>query len=162
VVAGRQIPDLCRRPPRAGRDGGETKLTSSAGRSDGPEFTPDGKHIYYNSTRTADPTKAGPTMQLWRMSPDGSNPEQVTNDEFNNWFPHISPDGKLIAFISFPKDVAPEDHPYYRECYLRLMPVAGGPAKVIAYIYGGQGTINVPSWAPDSKKLAFVTNSDIP
>ena len=98
-------------------------------------------------------------MQLWRMKPDGRDQEAVTNDEFNNWFPHISTDGKWIAFVSFSKDVDPADHPYYRQVYLRLMPVAGGPAKVIAYVYGGQGTMNVPSWSPDSKHLAFVSNT---
>src|SRR5204863_579465 len=99
-------------------DGGEeVRLTSSAGRSDGPEFSPDGKYIYYNSTRSG-------TMQLWRMKPDGSGHEQITDDVFNNWFPHLSPDGKWIAFISFPREVAPEDHPYYKHCYLRLMPAA--------------------------------------
>lgn len=84
----------------------------------------------------------------------------ATNDEFNNWFPHISPDGKWIAFLSFTKDVAPADHPYYKHVTLRLMPIGGGTPKVIAYVYGGQGTINVPSWSPDSRKLAFVSNSD--
>ncbi len=100
-------------------------------------------------------------MQIWRMQPDGSNQEQVTSDEFNNWFPHISPDGQWIAFISFPKDIDPNDHPYYKRVYLRLMPAAGGPAKVIAYVYGGQGTINVPSWSPDSRMVAFVSNTDV-
>ncbi len=132
--------------------GAEIRLTDAEGLSDGPEFTPDGKHIYYNSSRTG-------KMQLWRMTPDGKNQEQVTNDEFNNWFPHISPDGKWIAFISFPSDIAPNDHPYYKHCYLRLMPIEGGAARVIAYIYGGQGTINVPSWSPDSRRIAFVTNT---
>jgi Tol biopolymer transport system component len=98
-------------------------------------------------------------MQIWRMHPDGSRQEQVTNDEYNNWFPHISPDGKSIAFISFPADVDPTDHPYYKHVYLRLMPTEGGTPKVIAYVYGGQGTMNVPSWSPDSRKLAFVSNS---
>jgi TolB protein len=98
-------------------------------------------------------------MQLWRMRPDGTEPEQITRDEFNNWFPHISPDGKWIAFLSFSKDVSPTDHPYYKQVTLRLMPIAGGTPKVIAYVYGGQGTLNVPSWSPDSKRLAFVSNS---
>ena len=141
-------------------DGGqEIRLTTAKGRSDGPEYTPDGKYIYFNSTRTKDAVATG-QMQLWRMKADGSDQEQVTDDEFNNWFPHISPDGKWIAFISFPKEVAPEDHPYYRHCYLRLMPIEGGHAKVIAYVYGGQGTINVPSWSPDSRRIAFVSNTD--
>jgi TolB protein len=136
-------------------DGGdETILTDSDGLNDGPEYTPDGRFIYFNSSRTG-------TMQLWRMRPDGSNQEQVTDDEFNNWFPHISPDGKWIAFVSFTKDVNPTDHPYYKQVYLRILPMAGGAPRVIAYVYGGQGTMNVPSWSPDSKRLAFVSNSDL-
>ena len=136
-------------------DGGEeVRLTSTPGLSDGPEFSPDGKYIYFNSTRTG-------SMQLWRMKPDGSDPEQLTKDEFNNWFPHISPDGKWIAFISFGADVKPDDHPYYQQVYLRLMPVEGGKPRVIAYVYGGQGTINVPSWAPNSTKIAFVSNTQM-
>ena len=136
-------------------DGGEeVRLTNSEGLNDGPEYTPDGKFIYFNSSRTG-------TMQLWRMQPNGQHQEQVTDDEFNNWFPHISPDGKWIAFISFSKDISPTDHPYYKQVYLRIMPSAGGTPKVIAYVYGGQGTMNVPSWSPDSKRLAFVSNSDL-
>ncbi|HEY4233623.1 MAG TPA: hypothetical protein VGM76_09355 [Lacipirellulaceae bacterium] len=136
--------------PAAG--GTEQKLTDTPGLDDGPEFTPDGKFIYFNSTRTG-------TMQIWRMQPSGNDPEQITDDEFNNWFPHISPDGKSIVFISFPADVKPEDHPFYKHVLLRMMPIWGGPPKTIAYVYGGQGTINVPSWSPDSKKVAFVSNT---
>ena len=98
-------------------------------------------------------------MQIWRMRPDGTDARQVTDDGFNNWFPHVSPDGKWIAFISFPPEVPADDHPFYKHVMIRLMPVAGGPARVIAYVYGGQGTINVPSWSSDSKKLAFVSNT---
>ena len=139
------------RIPISGRE--EIALTSAKGVDDGPEFTPDGKYIYFNSTRAG-------TMQIWRMKPDGSNQEQVTNDEYNNWFPHISPDGRWIVILSFSKEVDPADHPFYKQVYIRLMPAAGGNPKVIAYLYGGQGTINVPSWSPDSKKIAFVSNSD--
>jgi TolB protein len=137
-------------------DGGgtEVRLTDAPGLNDGPEFTPDGKYIYFNSSRTG-------RMQLWRMKPDGADQEQVTSDEFNNWFPHVSPDGKWIAFLSYGPDVAPEDHPYYKHVYLRLMPAGGGKARVIAYVYGGQGTMNVPSWSPDSRRVAFVSNSDL-
>jgi TolB protein len=134
--------------------GQEIRLTNSEGLSDGPEYTPDGSHIYFNSTRTG-------RMQIWRMKPDGSDQEQITIDEFNNWFPHISPDGKSIAFVSYLKDVKPDDHPYYKQIYLRLMPIDGGAPRVIAYVYGGQGTMNVPSWSPDGTKLAFVSNSDL-
>ncbi len=135
--------------------GNEIRLTSAPGLDDGPEFTPDGAYIYFNSSRSG-------RMQIWRMRPDGSKQQRVTNDGFNNWFPHISPDGKWIAYLSFPADVAADDHPFYKHVLIRLMPVAGGPARVIAYVYGGQGTINVPSWSPDGTRLAFVSNSTMP
>jgi TolB protein len=132
--------------------GEERRLTTADGLDDGPEYSPDGSHIYFNSTRSG-------RMQIWRMPPGGYEQEQVTDDEFNNWFPHISPDGKRIVIISYGQDIAPEEHPFYRPCYLRLMPYPAGPAKVIAYVYGGQGTINVPSWSPDGKQIAFVSNT---
>ena len=134
--------------------GAEVRLTDFKGLDDGPEYAPDGRHIYFNSVRSG-------SMQIWRMDPDGGHPEQITKDDYNNWFPHISPDGQWIAFISFPREVAASDHPYYQHVYLRLLPIAGGTPRVIAYVYGGQGTFNVPSWSPDSRMLAFVSNSDI-
>src|ERR1041384_2128803 len=139
--------------PDAG--GEEIRLTTSAGLDDGPEYPPDGRYIYFSSVRNG-------RMQIWRMRPDGSAQEQITNDGFHNWFPHISPDGKWIAFISFGPDVAANDHPFYKHVLLRLMPIGGGTPRVIAYVYGGQGTINVPSWSPDGKRLAFVSNSGMP
>ena len=132
----------------------ETQLTNTPTLDDSPEFSPDGKWIYFNSVRTG-------TMKLWRMKPDGSNQEQVTFDEYNDWFPHFSPDGKWIVFLSFPKETNPTDHPWYQKIYLRLMPASGGVPKNIAYVYGGQGTINVPSWSPDSKRIAFVSNTQL-
>jgi Tol biopolymer transport system component len=133
--------------------GVETQLTNfSFGHVDGPEGSPDGKWIYYNGSQTG-------TMQLWRMKPDGSAHEQLTFDQYNNWFPHISPDGKWIVYISFPDDINPSDHPGCKTVSLKLMPINGGFPKTIAYLYGGQGTINTPSWSPDSKKVAFVSYS---
>lgn len=136
-------------------DGGpEVRLTSAEGLDDGPEYTPDGKYIYFNSVRTG-------LMQIWRMKPDGSDQEQVTSDDLNNWFPHVSPDGKWIVFLSFLKEeVEPGAHPAYKHVYIRLMPVGGGEPKVLAYFYGGQGSINTASWSPDSKRIAFVSNTD--
>jgi len=132
----------------------EIRLTDAPDLDDGSEYSPDGKYIYFNSARTG-------TMQIWRMKDDGSQQEQLTFDEYNNWFPHISPDGKWIVLLSFPPEIKPDDHPFYKHVYIRLMPVEGGTPRVIAYLYGGQGTINVPSWSPDSKRIAFVSNSDL-
>jgi Tol biopolymer transport system component len=132
--------------------GAETRLTNVA-MSDGSEYARDGR-IYFNSTRSG-------KMQLWRMNGDGSAPAQLTDDTFNNWFPHVSPDQRTILYIAFPPDITPTDHPWYKHVTLRSMPIAGGATpKVLAYLYGGQGTINVPSWSPDSRFVAFVSNSD--
>ena len=141
--------DIYRIPSGGGE---EVNLTDTPGLDDGSEYSPDGRHIYFNSVRSG-------SMEIWRMGPNGEQPEQLSDDDFNNWFPHVSPDGKSIAFLSFHQEVDPADHPFYQEVYLRLMPVEGGEPKVIAYLYGGQGTINVPSWSPDSRRLAFVSNS---
>ncbi len=134
--------------------GKEVKLTNNkvGEHVDGCEYSPDGKYIYYNGSTSG-------TMQIWRMKPDGSDKEQITFDEYNDWFPHISPDGKWMVMISFPPTIDVNAHPTYKRVMLRLMPVSGGAPKVIAYMYGGQGTINVPSWSPDSKRIAFVSNS---
>jgi TolB protein len=132
--------------------GEEVRLTNTPGLEDGSEYSPDGRYIYFNSSRTG-------RMQLWRMKPDGSEPEQLTHDGYNNWFPHVSPDGKWIAYLSYGPEVKADDHPYYQQVYLRLMPADGGSPRVIAYLFGGQGTINVPSWSPDCARIAFVSNT---
>ncbi|WP_300436918.1 biopolymer transporter TolR [Christiangramia sp.] len=137
--------------------GGEEIALTDTGEGehvDGCEYSPDGEYIYYNGS-------ASGTMQIWRMKPDGSNKEQLTFDARNDWFPHISPDGKWIAYISFPAEIPVNDHPSFKGVTLNLMPTSGGAPKVIAYLYGGQGTINVPSWSPDSRYIVFVSNSGI-
>ena len=134
--------------------GEEVRLTDAPGLDDGSEYSPDGRYIYFNSSRTG-------TMQIWRMNPDGSGQEQLTFDEYNDWFPHVSPDGQWLVFISYSKEIEADDHPFYKNVYIRLMPAAGGDPEVIAYLYGGQGSMNVNSWSPDSRKIAFVSNTVI-
>ena len=135
-------------------DGGEeTRLTTAEGLDDGPEYSPDGKFIYFNSVRTG-------TMQIWRMKPDGSGQEQVTSDDYNNWFAHISPDGRQMVFLTYEKDVT--GHPPNKEVMLRLMNLNDKTIRVLAKLFGGQGTINVPSWSPDSRRLAFVSYQLLP
>jgi Tol biopolymer transport system component len=128
--------------------GQEQRLTTATGLDDGPDFSPDGKFIYFNSERSG-------TMQIWRMKPDGADQQQVTSDQFNNWFPHPSPDGKWLVFLSYKGGV--KGHPANEDVILRLMPAAGGEIQVLANLLGGQGTINVPSWSPDSHNVAFVS-----
>src|ERR1700739_813641 len=128
--------------------GQEKRLTTAPGLDDGPEYSPDGKWIYFNSERTGQ-------MQIWRMHPDGSEQEQVISDETNDWFPHISPDGKWMTFVAFEKSVT--GHPPDKDVTLNVMSLADKKVKVLANLFGGQGTNNVPSWSPDSTKVAFVS-----
>ncbi len=132
--------------PAAGGD--ETRLTTAKGLDDGPEYSPDGQYIYFNSERSGH-------MQIWRMKADGGDQEQVFSDDYNNWFPHISPDGKLMVFLTYEKEVS--GHPENKNVMLRLMSVSDKKVTVLANLFGGQGTINVPSWSPDSKQVAFVS-----
>jgi len=131
--------------------GQETRLTTADGLDDGPEYSPDGKYIYFNSVRSGE-------MQIWRMKPDGSEQEQVTpNDGSNNWFAHVSPDGSRIAFVTFSKDVPVDQHPADKEVVLRVMTLGNKRITTVTRLFGGQGTMNVNSWAPDSRRLAFVS-----
>lgn len=133
-------------------DGGlETQLTNEPGLDDGPEYSPDGRYIWFNSTRTG-------LMQVWRMDADGRNPVHMVKEEANCWFPHVSPDGNWVVYIVYHKDdVAPGDHPANKNVELRLIPANGGEAKTIVKLFGGQGTINVNSWSPDNRTIAFVS-----
>jgi TolB protein len=135
--------------------GEEIRLTTTDGVDDGSELTPDGQWLYFNSNRSGH-------MQIWRMKPDGTDQQQITFDRFNNWFPHIAPDGKSMVIISYGEDIASGDHPFYKHVYLRHMALDGSNARVIAYVFGGQGTINVPSWSPDGSRLALVSNTALP
>ena len=132
--------------------GEEQRLTTAEGLDDGPEYAPDGKHIWFNSVRSG-------LMQVWRMKADGSEQTQLTFDETRNaWFPHVSPDGQQVVFITYYKgDLEPGQHLANKNVELRIMPATGGESRLLVKLFGGQGTINVNSWAPDSRRFAFVS-----
>lgn len=132
------------------KGGPERQLTNTPAHEDGPDYSPDGKFIYFNSDRE------GP-MFIWRMNADGTNPVLMTfDDQYNDWFPHPSPDGKWIVFLSYHKSV--KGHPAQQEVVLRLLPTdQETEPKTLTRLFGGQGTLNVPSWSPDSRQFAFVS-----
>ena len=131
-----------------GLDGSaETRLTDGKGHSDGPDYTSDGRWIWFNSSRSG-------SAQLWRMHPDGSALEQMTSDERVNWFPHPSPDGKHVLYLAYENGI--DGHPRDKNVELRLIPIAGGKPRTLLTLFGGQGSINVPCWEPTSRRFAFV------
>ncbi len=154
--------DLYRIPTAGGE---EERLNRRDGLDDGPDYSPDGQWIYFNSERTGN-------FDIWRIPHDGAGPgdakaEQITNDEHEDWFPHPSPDGKWLVILSYEKGT--QGHPANRDVQLRLMPLPGagagakpGRPETIAKLFGGQGTINVNSWSPDSKRFAFVSYELVP
>ncbi|MGB7760859.1 MAG: hypothetical protein WBL61_13580 [Bryobacteraceae bacterium] len=148
----------------AAEGGAEQQLTSQGTYDDGTEYSPDGKWIYFNSNRSG-------SWRVWRMPADGAGPgdakaEQVTSDEWEDWFPHFSPDGKQMLVFSFPKGTKTHND-RMDGVALRLMPAPGDklePAKpeILLRFFGGQGTINVNSWSPDSRQFAFVVYEPLP
>ncbi|KGF70125.1 hypothetical protein LL06_06885 [Hoeflea sp. BAL378] len=128
-------------------DGAETHLISGGGHYDGPDFSPDGRWIWFNSDR-------GGSMDLWRIPAKGGAPEQMTRDERVNWFPHPSPDGRTVLYLSYEPET--QGHPRGRDVELRLLDPADGRVATLIALFGGQGTINVPCWAPGGGRFAFV------
>lgn len=130
--------------------GAETQLTGLSdreGHNDGPDFSPDGAWIWFNSDRTGH-------AQIWKMRRDGSDGQQMTDDDAVNWFPHPSPDGAWILYLAYPPGT--EQHPRDRDVTLRLMRPNGSEMRDVLSFNGGQGTINVPCWTADGRSFAFV------
>lgn len=134
------------------KGGKEVRLTDAPGLDDGPEYSMDGRHIWFNSVRTG-------RMQVWRMKKNGKEQTQMTFEEnMNSWFPHISPDGQKVVYIAYHDyEIAPGDHNANHNVQLRMIPAEGGEPQVLVELFGGQGTINVNSWSPDSRKFAYVS-----
>ncbi|MGD0045723.1 MAG: hypothetical protein ABSE42_01795 [Bryobacteraceae bacterium] len=129
--------------------GGKETLLAAASAVGSAEYSPDGKYIYFNSDRSG-------ATEVWRMRPDGSQPEQVTKDGAGNWFPHISPDGRLLAFLTpqqkdsnFPLGFAPTT--------LHMMTLADGQVRTLAKFMGGLTSMPNSCWSPDSRRIAFVS-----
>lgn len=146
-IDGRQQVDVYAVPA----EGGEELRLTGGGFNDGPEYSPDGKHIWYNSTRSG-------LMQVWRMERDGSNQTQITKNRRNNWFGHVSPDGKKVVYLSYGEDqLEPGEHLPNMPVELWIMDADGQNQRKILSLFGGQGSINVNSWAGDSRHFAFVS-----
>ena len=131
----------------------EVRLTDTDGLDDGPEYSYDGRWIYFNSHRTG-------RMHIYRMRPDGSNQTQLTFDEYDNLFPHPGPDNKSIAYIAYIEDQK-GGHPFGKNVKLRLLDTESKIIRDLTPVfYGGQGTINVHSWSPNGSRIAFVRYTD--
>lgn len=132
---------------RSLKGGDERRLTFALGHNDGPDFSADGKSIYWNSDRSGH-------AQIWVMAADGENPRQLFHDSRVNWFPHPSPCGRWLIWISYPPGT--KGHPYDLPVRLMISDAKGEDRRILAEFTGGQGSLNVPSWAPDGGRFAFV------
>ncbi|MFK8033084.1 MAG: TolB family protein [Hyphomicrobiales bacterium] len=130
--------------------GAETRLTDGTGHADGPDYSPDAEWVWFNSSRSG-------IMQIWRIRPDGTDLQQMTSDTHSNWFPHPSPDGKNILYLAYEPGV--QEHPRDHDVELKLMAPDGSNLRSIVSLFGGQGSINVPCWAPDSQRFAYMRYS---
>jgi len=128
-----------------GRD--ERAVATDFDHADGPDYSADGQWIWFNGERAG-------RVALWRVRPDGTDQQQMTDDDAVNWFPHPSPDGVHVVYLAYPKGTT--GHPGGLDVTLRLMPQGGGDSRTVLALHGGQGSINVPNWSPDSRRFAFV------
>lgn len=140
---GRRVIDVYTLEP----GGDERRLTFGEGHCDGPDYSADGSLIYYNCDR-------GGHAQIWVMAADGSTQRQLFADDQVNWFPHPSPDGRHLVYLAYPPGTL--GHPADLEVALVLCDPDGGNRRRVRAFTGGQGTINVPSWAPDAGAFAYV------
>jgi len=143
--------------------GTEQQLTSDPHQDDGPDYSPDGRWIYINSDRSG-------KQAIWRLPADGAGPgdtkaEMVVSDSLEDWFPHISPDGAKLVYLGYPAGT-PTHNPRDVAIEIKLVAIehdqVAASRKTLVKAVGGQGTMNVNSWAPDSMRFAYVTYEPLP
>lgn len=127
--------------------GAERVLTRGAGYQDGVDYSACGRFIWFNSTATGH-------SQIWRMTADGSDAGPVFRDDRVNWFPHPSPCGRHVVYLSYPPGT--EGHPRDLDVSLWIMRPDGSDRRRLVDLFGGQGSLNVPCWAPDGHAFAFM------
>ena len=129
-----------------------TVIDVGPGHVDGPEWSPDGQWIYVNTEAFTDvPGHA----QLARVSQSTGEVQRLVTSRTVDWFPHLSPDGRFASYLAFPPGT--RGHPADLDVEVRLVRTDDCGTPVARYpVFGGQGTLNVNSWSPDSDRFAFV------
>ena len=102
------------------------------------------------------PSRSG-TTQIWRMKPDGSAAEQLTDDDHLNSSPHVSPDGKTVAFLSQPTGAADG----ITDAAIRVMDAHDGLIRTVTSFQGDRGSFSMYGWG-DTNHLAFVSYQKLP
>ena len=132
--------NIWRVPVADGHRGGKPeKLISSSMSEEGPQYSPDGKRIAFQSTRSG-------SFEIWRADADGSNLVQLTS--FGGPLtgtPRWSPDGTHISF-----DSRPGPHPN-----VYVVSADGGPPRRFVNDSADEG---VASWSHDGHWLYYASN----
>lgn len=147
VYAGARGDRVVRLYTCAAEGGDERLLRGDFDHADGPDYSADGDWIWFNGER-------GARVDLWRVRPDGTDLERMTDGPTVDWFPHPSPDGRHVVFLAYPPGTV--GHPGGCDVALMRMPAEGGEPKVLTRLHGGQGTLNVPCWEPGGARFAFM------
>ncbi len=149
---GRQILFLkAGRPHVISAAGGAPQPSSAMGSTNEPNST--GPYRYFSDSRSG-------THQIWRSRIDGSEARQLTFDLDHARSVHPSPDGQSLAYLAYPHDTNPKTPPAFQRVTLKVVPVAGGAPRTLAYLFGGAGSLESPCWSPDGTHIVFVSHSE--
>jgi len=137
-----------------------TQLTRGEKSATAPEFSPDGRYVYFSSERSGKPN-------LWRIPVDGGESEMLTDWKGEIGAHHVSPDGKWVAFAGMePRtgeekekkekrdfrviDENPKNHSL---CIVEAEPDSQG--KRTPRRLNTPGHVTEFDWSPDSTAIAF-------